>query len=75
MHDDATWPGAFVARLDAATPYVLADTLAGLRDQLPSGLTRTDRQPADSPGIVEIWFSSDGDRARNSFVPPSRAGR
>jgi hypothetical protein len=72
MHDDATGPGAFVARLvtDGATPYVLlADTLAGLRDQLPPGLTRTDRQPADSPEIVEVWFPSDSDQARVSFVP------
>ena len=40
MHDDATWPGAFVARLvtDAATPYVLlADTLAGLQRPASSG--------------------------------------
>jgi hypothetical protein len=71
--DEATWPGAFLARLvtDAATPYVLlADTLAGLRDQLPPGLTRTDRQPADLPEIVEVWCPSDSDQARVSFVPP-----
>jgi hypothetical protein len=73
MHDDTTWPGAFVARLvtDAATPYVLlADTLAGLHGQLPPGLTRTDRQPADSPEIMEVWFPPNGDRARVSLAPP-----
>jgi hypothetical protein len=73
MHDEAIWPGAFVARLvtDAATPYVLlADTLAGLRDQLPPGLTWTDRQPTDSPEIMEVWFPSNGDRARVFAHPP-----
>jgi hypothetical protein len=53
MHDNATRSGAFVARLvtDAATPSVLlADMLAGLRDQLPPGLTRTDRPPAGHAG-------------------------
>ena len=71
--DDTTPSGAFVARLvtDAATPYVLlAETLAGLRDQLPTGLTRTDRQPGDSPEIVEVWFPSDSDRARDLLIPP-----
>jgi hypothetical protein len=59
--DEATWPGEFVARLVtvAPTPYVLlADTLAGLQTQLPTGLTRTDRQPADPLEVVEVWFSS-----------------
>jgi hypothetical protein len=72
-HDDATGSGAFVARLvtDTATPYVLlANTLAGLHEQLPPGLTRTDRQPTDSPEIVEIWFPSDSERARISFAWP-----
>jgi hypothetical protein len=57
--DEATYSGEFAARLvtDAPTPYVLlADTLTGLRDQLPIGLTRTDRQPADPPEVVEVWF-------------------
>jgi hypothetical protein len=78
MHDNATGSGALVARLvtDAATPYVLlADTLARLHEQLPPGLTRTDRQPTDSPEIVEVWFASDSDRARVSFVPPGRADK
>jgi hypothetical protein len=56
--DEATWPGEFAARLvtGAPTSYVLlADTLAGLQAQLPTGLTRTDRQPTDPPEVVEVW--------------------
>ena len=66
--DEATWPGAFVARLTyKPISYVLlADTLAGLRAQRPTGLTRTDRQPAAPPEVVEVWFPSPvpGDRNR-----------
>jgi hypothetical protein len=57
--DEATYSGEFVARLvtDAPTSYVLlSDTLAGLQAQLPIGLTRTDRQAADPPEVVEVWF-------------------
>lgn len=57
--DEVTYPGEFVARLvtDTPTSYVmLADTLAGLQAQLPIDLVRTDRQPADPPGVVEVWF-------------------
>ena len=67
--DEAAWSGEFVARLvtDTPTPYVLlADTLAGLQAQLPTGLTRTDRQPADPTEVIEVWFPSpvpaDGNR-------------
>jgi hypothetical protein len=59
--DEVAYPGEFVARLvtDAPTPYVLlADTLARLEVQLPAGLVRTDRQPAD-PEVVEVWFPAD----------------
>ena len=73
IQEEAAAAGAFMARLvtGAATPYVLlANTLAELRAQLPSGLTRTDRQPAESAGIVEIWFSSGGDEARVSLGSP-----
>lgn len=58
---DQPRPGAFVARLvtDAPTPYVLlADTLAGIRAQLPPGLVRLGRQPAEPPDLVEIWFAT-----------------
>jgi hypothetical protein len=57
--DEAAYPGEFVARLmtSGPTPYVmLADTLAGLQAQLPTGLTRTDCQPPDPPEVVEVWF-------------------
>jgi hypothetical protein len=60
--DDVAYPGEFVARLvtDAPTSYVLlADTLAGLETQLPIGLVRADRQPADPPEVVEVWFPTD----------------
>jgi hypothetical protein len=61
--------GEFAARLvtDAPTSYVLfSDTLTGLQAQLPTDLTRTDRQPADPPEVVEVWFpveAEDLDRA------------
>ena len=29
---------------------------AGVQEQLPPGLVRAERQPADSPEVVEIWF-------------------
>ena len=49
----------FVARLvtNRAWPYVvLGDTLAKVQEQLPPGLERSDRQPADPPHVVEVWF-------------------
>ena len=52
-------PGRLVARLvtETPSPYVLvADTLAELHAQLPPGLARSERQPADPPEVVEIWF-------------------
>jgi hypothetical protein len=52
-------PGKLVARLvtETPSPYVLAaDTLAGIHAQLPAGLARSERQPADPPEVVEIWF-------------------
>lgn len=51
----------FVAQLTAASPlpYVLVgDTLAEVQEQLPPGLERSERQPADAPEMVEIWFGS-----------------
>jgi hypothetical protein len=59
MRDTPAHPDRFVARLvtDRATAHVLvADTLDGLQAQLPAGLTRVERQPADVPQIVELWF-------------------
>jgi hypothetical protein len=60
--DDVSYPGKFVARLmtSGPTPSVMrADTLADLRAQLPAGLAREDRQPADPPEVVEVWFPAD----------------
>jgi len=57
--DQIDYPGQLVARLvtDAPTAYVLlADTQAGLHVQLPPGLVRTERQPAEPREVVEIWF-------------------
>jgi hypothetical protein len=59
MRDEENYPGQFVARLvtNAVTTYVLlADTLGGIHGQLPPGLERSDRQPADPPEVLEIWF-------------------
>lgn len=33
-----------------------ARTLSGLRDLLPEGLYRMDRNPQDDPAIVEVWL-------------------
>ena len=59
MQDQPDYPGKFIARLIAGTPtpYVLvADVLAELQAQLPTGLVRSGRQPDDPQGIVEFWF-------------------
>jgi hypothetical protein len=60
MWDAPAYPEQFIARLatNAVCPYVLvADTLAGVQAQLPPGLVRSERQPADPPDVVEIWFA------------------
>jgi hypothetical protein len=57
--DPPEYPDTVVARLvtDTRSPYVLvADTLAEVHAQLPLCLTRAERQPADPPEMVEIWF-------------------
>ena len=56
---DQPRPGEFTARLVTATPtpYVLrAETLEALRAALPAGLTYSERQSADPPDLVEVWF-------------------
>ena len=58
-HDEGTYRGRFIARLvtKAPTVYVLlADTLGELHAQLPPGTRWSDRQPADPPEVVEVWF-------------------
>ena len=60
MKDPPNYPGRFTARLvtNAQTPYVLvADTLAEIHAALPAKLIRSERQPADLPEVVEIWFA------------------
>ncbi len=60
MRDPPEYPGKFVARLATTHPTIyvmLADTLAELQEMLPPGLGRSPRQPADSPEVVEVWFS------------------
>jgi hypothetical protein len=60
MRDPPEYPGKVVGRLvtEGPTPYVLiADSLAELQAQLPAGLVRAERQPADLPEVVEVWFS------------------
>ncbi len=59
LEDQPEYPGKLVARLitDVPTEYVLvADSLAALRAQLPSGLYRETHQPAGPPDLVELWF-------------------
>jgi hypothetical protein len=37
---------------------LVADTLAEIHARLPEGLARAERQPADPPEVVEIWFAA-----------------
>ncbi len=62
MWDLPAYPERYAARLVTSgrtpSPYLLlADTLAGVREQLPAGLTRSERMPVDPPEVVEIWFA------------------
>ena len=60
MWDAPGYPDQFIARLATKrlSPYVLvAETLAGVQEQLPPGLVRAERQQADPPEVVEIWFA------------------
>jgi hypothetical protein len=57
--DEPGHPGVLVARLitDGATPYVMtATSLPELRAMLPTGLERSDRQPADPEDVLEVWL-------------------
>ena len=59
MRDPPEHPDKVVARLvtETPSPYVLvADTLAEVHARLPAALARSERQPADPPEVVEIWF-------------------
>ena len=45
-------------RSPCPSPHLLvADTLAEMHAQLPPYLVRMERQPADPPEVVEIWFA------------------
>jgi hypothetical protein len=35
--------------------WLAADSLTKLRQYLPSGLVRSDVQPSETPGLIEIW--------------------
>jgi hypothetical protein len=53
----ADHPGKFTPRLatKGPLPYVLVgETLAEVREQLPPGLVRSERQPVNPPEVVEI---------------------
>jgi hypothetical protein len=57
--DSAEVIGRPIASGRGALPCVLvATTLAELHALLPVGLTRSPRQAADPPGVVEIWYSA-----------------
>jgi hypothetical protein len=36
--------------------WLAADSLTKLRQYLPSGLVRSDVQPSETPGVIEIWM-------------------
>jgi hypothetical protein len=59
MRDQPDYPDEMIARLvtDIPKPYILlGHTLAEIRAQLPpGGLQRSERQPSDPPGVVEVW--------------------
>jgi hypothetical protein len=60
LWDLSAYPEQSAARLatNVPAPYLLlAETLAGIQEQLPSGLVRVGRQPADPLEVVEIWFA------------------
>jgi hypothetical protein len=61
----ADFPEHFVGRrhevttgggLAVTADILVADTLDGVRAQLPPGLHRVVRQPGDRPSIVESWI-------------------
>ena len=54
------YPDKFIARkfvLDKPTPEIrIGNTLEEVRELLPRGLTRFERNPNDESTIVEIWM-------------------
>ena len=62
LWDLPAYPDRYAARLvtsgQGMLPYLLlADSLAGIREMLPPGLVRSERMPADTPEVSEIWFA------------------
>jgi hypothetical protein len=61
MRDPPDYPGRVTARMittDGQWPYALvADPRGEIHAALPPGLERTERQPAEPPEVVEIWFA------------------
>src|SRR3954454_9505479 len=54
------------------SPYLLlADSLAGIRDQLPPGLVRSERMPVDPPEVLDFCFAG---WALHRTRPPLLAG-
>ena len=63
MWDLPAYPDRYAARLvtsgRAPSSYLLlADALAGVREQLPPGLVRSGWMPSEPPEVVEIWFAA-----------------
>jgi len=54
------FPQAFVARryvIDRPTADIIqGHTLEAVREKLPAGLARIERDPKDDPKIVEMWL-------------------
>jgi hypothetical protein len=44
-------------KLTHNTYVLIGDALAEIHAALPPGLERTERQPAEPPAMVEIWFA------------------
>jgi hypothetical protein len=60
LWDLPAYPERYAARLatSTASPYLLlAETLAEIRAMPPPGLVWSERQYADPPEVVEIWFA------------------
>ena len=62
LWDLPAYPDRYAARLvtsgQGTLPYLLlADSLAGIREMLPPGLVWSERMPADTPEVSEIWFA------------------
>jgi len=59
-HNHPVYPGRFIAQLATTSPLpyaLIGDTLAEVQEQLPARLRRSERQPVDPPGVLEIWLT------------------